>query len=53
MVLNGFPMVVTFGQQCNIGEKTTVILYNYINRHVGTPKRRQSSLKYILLDNLR
>ena len=38
-------MVVTFGQQYNIGEKPTVILYSYINRHAGTPdkQRRQNS----------
>ena len=29
-------MVVTLGQQYNVGEKPTVILYNYINRHEGT-----------------
>ena len=32
-------MVVTLGQQYNIGEKPTVILYTYINRHAGTPKK--------------
>ena len=41
--LNGFPyvMVVTLGQQYNIGEKPTVILYtkSYINRHAGTPEK--------------
>ena len=33
------PMVVTLGQQYNVGEKPTVILYTYtyINRHAGTP----------------
>ena len=38
-------MVVTLGQQYNIGEKPTVILYTYINRHAGTPEkqRRQNS----------
>ena len=46
--LKGFPyaMVVTLGQQYNIGEKPTVILYTtYINRHAGTRKkqRKQSS----------
>ena len=25
------------GQQYNVGEKPTVILYTYINRHAGTP----------------
>ena len=29
-------MVVTLGQQYNVGEKPTVILYTYINRHAGT-----------------
>ena len=38
-------MVVTLGQQYNIGEKPTVILYTYINRLAGTPEkqRRQNS----------
>ena len=38
-------MVVTLGQQYNIGERPTVILYTYINRHPGTPEkqRRQNS----------
>ena len=41
--LNGFPdgTVVTSGQQYNLGEKSTVILYTYINRHAGTPKPQQ------------
>ena len=30
-------MVVTLGQQYNVGEKTTVILYTYINRHAQPP----------------
>ena len=34
-------MVVTLGQQYNVGEKPTVILYIYINRHVGTPDKKQ------------
>ena len=39
------PMIVTLGQQYNIGVKPTVILYTYINRHAGTPEkqRRQKS----------
>ena len=38
-------MTVTLGQEYNIGEKPTVILYTYINRHAGTPEkqRRQKS----------
>ena len=31
-------MVVTLGQHNNVGEKPTVILYTYINRHAGTLK---------------
>ena len=27
------------GQQYNVGEKPTVILYTYINRHAGTPEK--------------
>ena len=34
-------MVVTLGQQYNIGEKPTVILYTYINRHAGTPEKQR------------
>ena len=28
-------MVVTLGQQYNVGEKSTVVLYKYINHHAG------------------
>ena len=31
-------MEITLGQQYNVGEKPTVILYTYINRHAGTPE---------------
>ena len=34
-------MVVILGQQYNIGEKPTVILYTYINRHAGTPEKQR------------
>ena len=35
----GSPMQITLGQQYNVGEKPTVILYIYIiNRHAGTPE---------------
>ena len=34
-------MVVTLGQQCNVGEKPTVILYTYINRDAGTLDKKQ------------
>ena len=30
-------MVVTLGLQCNVGEKPTVILHTYINRHAEPP----------------
>ena len=30
-------MVVTMGQQYNVGEKPTVILYPYINHHAQPP----------------
>ena len=36
------PRVVTLGQQYNVGQKPTVILYTYyINRHAGTPEKQQ------------
>ena len=35
-IQTGSPMVVTLGQQYNVREKPTVILYTYINRHAGT-----------------
>ena len=39
MVSNGFPNVTTSGQQYNIGDKPSVILYTtYINLHAGTQK---------------
>ena len=34
-------MVVRLGQQYNVEEKPTVILYTSINRHAGTPKTKQ------------
>ena len=38
-------MVVTLGQQYNIGEKPIVILYTYINRHAGTPEKQRKKQK--------
>ena len=35
-------MVVTLGQQYPVGEKPTVILYTYINRHAGTPNKTET-----------
>ena len=36
-------MVVTLGQQYNVGDKHTVILYTYINRHAGTRDKNNKS----------
>ena len=37
-------MVVPLGQQYNIGEKRTVMLYTYyINRHAGTPDKTKQN----------
>ena len=38
-------VVVTPGQQYNAGEKPTVIMYNYINRHAGPPNKKQKDKK--------
>ena len=32
-------MEITLGQQYNVGEKPTVILYIYMDRHTGTPEK--------------
>ena len=37
-VLTGSPIETTLGQQHDVGEKPTVILYTYIIRHAGTPE---------------
>ena len=50
MVLKGFPNVVTYGQQYNIGEKPTVILYTNIHYHVGTSKQTQTRYYTVFLD---
>ena len=39
--LNGFPYGSNIGSECNVEEKPTVILYTYINRHAGTPNKKQ------------
>ena len=42
-------MVVTLGQQYNVGEKPTVILYTYINRHAEPPNiAKHKTLQYIV-----
>ena len=48
----GSPMVVTLGQQYNIGERPTVILYTYIKRHAGTPeKQHETKSNYLISHN--
>ena len=37
-------MEIALGQQYNVGEKPTVILYTYINRRAGTPKNSKSKI---------
>ena len=37
-------MVVTLGQQYNVGKKPTVILYAYINRQAGPPNQTKQGL---------
>ena len=32
----------TLGQQQHVGEKPTVILYTYMNRHAGTPNKTKA-----------
>ena len=44
-------MVVLLGQQYNIGEKPTVILYSYINRHAGTPEKQQRQNRCVTSSN--
>ena len=45
-------MVVTLGQQYNIGEKPTVILYTCINRHAGTPEKQPRQNKNSTSSNM-
>ena len=40
-------MVVILGQQYNIGEKPTVMLYTHINRLAGTPEKQRKNKKVI------
>ena len=45
-------MVVTLGQQYNVGEKPTAILYTYINRHAGTPTKSKNKTETMLSTSL-
>ena len=42
-------MVVTSGQQYNVGEKPTVVLYTYINRHAGINIKTKTEGRMFLL----
>ena len=48
-------MVVTLGQQYNVREKPTVILYTYINRHAELPNitKHEHISAIELYDNIR
>ena len=35
-------VVVVWGQQYSVGEKLIVILHTYINRHAGTPSKKET-----------
>ena len=43
MISKGFPNVITYIQQYNIGEEPTVRLYADIHHHVGTMKQKQKN----------
>ena len=45
-------MVVTLGQQYIVGEKPTVILYTYINRHAGAANNTKQKQCSTLLNRL-
>ena len=47
--LNGFPyVVVTLGQQYNIGEKSTVMLYALIAMQGHQTKTKQKYFEYVI-----
>ena len=52
--LNGSPLVVTLGQQYNVGEKPTAILYTYINHHAQPPiiPQRNHSNTYLVVTSI-
>ena len=39
-----YILIVTLGQQCNIGEKPVLMLYANINRHAGTPDKTKQNI---------
>ena len=42
-------VVTLLGQKYNVGEKPTVILYTYINRHAGTPEKQQKKQNNVVV----
>ena len=44
-------MMVTLGQQYNIGEKPTVVLNTYIDRHTGAPYKQPRQINISTLSN--
>ena len=42
--LNGFPDGSNIGSTFDIGEKPTVMLYTYINRHAGTSDKQNKNI---------
>ena len=42
-IQTGFPVVVILGQQYDVGEKPTVKLCTYINRHAGLPEKKSKN----------
>ena len=44
----GFPSGSNMGQQYDVGEKPTVILYTYINPHAGTPKKTETNKNIVV-----
>ena len=48
----GSPMIMTLGQQYNVGERPTVILCTYINCHTRPPditKTKQYIIKKVVI----
>ena len=46
-------MEMTLGQQYNIGEKPTVILYtSNINRHAASPDKDKTKCKYYVISTI-
>ena len=48
----GFPMAVTLCQQYNVGERPTVLLYTYINRHTRPLNTTKQKTKQYTIKNV-